>query len=149
MISWTSLNFGVKSCRKVGITCRKRVGNVRKSAKAGDKKKASPTVQRRVPGRVPTRSDASQQRAEGLELQDATFQLPCPTVHCLSRSRRPCNVLLRPALTTFEDLLLQTDIWRDLNVGAHNAKFILVPFHGCRESTENLTAHFLAPGRKI
>ena len=146
MISWTSLNFGVKSCRKVGITCRKRVGNVRKSAKAGDKKKASPTVLRRVPGRVPTRPDASQQRAEGLELQDATFQLPCPTVHCLPRSRRPCNVLLRPALTTFEDLF---NIWRDLNVGAHDAKVIPVPFRGCRESTENLSAHVLAPGRKI
>ena len=149
MISWTSLNFGVTSCRKVGITCWKRVGNVQKSAKAGVEKKASPTVLRRVPGRVPTRPDASQQRAEGLELQDATFQLPCPTVHCLPRSRRPCNVLLRPASTTVEDLLLQTNIWRDLNVDAHDAKFIPVPFRGCRESTENLTAHFLAPGRKI
>ena len=144
MTSWTSLNFGVKSCRKVGITCRKRVGNVRKSAKAGDKKKASPTVLRRVPGRVPTRPDASQQRAEGLELQDATFQLPCPIVHCLPCSRRPCIVLLQPALTTVEDSLLQTNIWRwrDLNVGTHDAKFIPVPFRGCRESTENLTAHF-------
>ena len=38
--------------------------------------------------------------------------------------------------------MLQTNIWRDLNVGAHDAKFIPVAFHRCRESTENLTAHF-------
>ena len=115
---------------------------MRKSAKAGEKEKNSPTVLFRVPGHVPTRPDASQQRAEGLELQDATFQLPFPSVYCLPRSRRPCNVLWRPALTTVEDLLLQTNIWRDLNVNAHDANVIPVPFRGRRESTENLTAHF-------
>ena len=51
-------------------------------------------------------------------------------------------MLLQPALAKFEALLPQNDIWRDLNVGAHDDKFIPVPSRGCRESTEKLTAHF-------